>query len=97
MFCHRNGEYGSFLGHGSIKNHTTQLRWRTGNALTVYSALYPAAFGETIAFAYELERSYYALGESWQWKWVSIEIETFADGLFEKMPSQEEVLAMAKD
>lgn len=74
------------------------LRWTTANALTAYSALYPPAFGDTIAFAYELDRSYQMMhNSSWRWTFVGSEVQEFARQLLEDIPSQEEIIKEAED
>lgn len=75
-------------------------RWITSNGrLTEYSALYPPAFGDTIAFAYAITNKYqykveaqddYILGVA------KLEIERFIDDLLMRMPTTEKVLEEAE-
>ena len=74
------------------------FRWRTANGpYTEYSALYPPAFGETCAFAFKIHKKYWFVPPSDLWEYAGVEIKSFVDDLYVRIPSEEQVLATAKD
>lgn len=74
------------------------FRWRTANGpYTEYSALYPPAFGETCAFAFKIHKKYWFVPPSDLWEYAGVEIKSFVDDLYVQIPSEEQVLATAKD
>eukprot|EP00435_Cladocopium_sp_Y103_P061633 s581_g23.t1 len=87
------------MKHRTFQQLTKQVgKWKTANGqYTEYSALYPPAFGETCAFAFKIHKNYWFVPPSDLWEYAGMEIKSFVDDLYVRIPSEEQVIATAKD
>lgn len=64
--------------------------------MTEYSALYPPAFGQTIAFAYEIAKKYQYSEPGYMFTVAKLEIHRFTDDLLMRMPTEADIIREAE-